>query len=176
MNVLVITMMIPFVRTIEDALHEHLVEQLHLQGISAETIRIPVTADSAERLIDEMVVCRSLQVINVDRIIALNFPAYLVPHADKVCWLTDYWKHVDDSMECGGFRIPKTPRGKEIARLIQSSDNECLGQARRLFAASSSIRDRLKACSGLESDILMLPSKGANPSLTWGATIKRLLS
>jgi hypothetical protein len=176
MNVLILTTMVSFSHHAGDEWQRNLVRQLHLHGVSAEMIRIPVTPDSAERIVDEMMICRSLQLLNVDRVIALRFPAYLVPHPDKVCWLTDYWEEVEGAMECGGLRIPNTPRGKDIARIIGHSDNECLGRARSLFAGTPSIRDRLKARNGLDAEILTLPSPSSDAESTWGAAIKRILA
>src|SRR5206468_2357538 len=35
----------------------------------------------------EMLIARTLRLYNVDRVIALKFPAYLIPHHDKRLWL-----------------------------------------------------------------------------------------
>ena len=171
MNLLVMTAAELFVRDPADDLQQALIENLIRLGIKAETIRMPITARSAERLIDDMVVCRSLQLLNVDRVIALRFPAYLVPHPEKVCWLVDHWSERYDTPN-GTVRIPDSARGLEIRRLIEESDRECLGGLHRLFAASPLIREQVKASNGLDADVLPLPTDNAK----WDETIDRLLS
>ena len=140
MNVLVLTAAELFVPNAMDRVQQDLVGTLRRFGINAEGVRIPLTAQSPERLIDDMVVCRSLQLLNVDRVIALRFPAYLVPHPNKVCWLIEDWAERYDSPNASGMRISDSARGAEIRRMLEESDRECLGGLRRFFAGTSSIR------------------------------------
>ena len=50
----------------------------------AELLRIPFAWDPPERLIGQMVMNLSFRLDQADRVIPLKFPAYLIPHRDKV--------------------------------------------------------------------------------------------
>ena len=84
MKVLVLSTKVPFVHGGAEELFDHLVRNLQAAGVEAEGMRLPFTWNPAERLIDEMLIARRLCVSRVDRVIALKFPAYLVPAPDKV--------------------------------------------------------------------------------------------
>jgi hypothetical protein len=172
MNIVVLTAARPFASDVANELQRHLVNNLRRHGVNSEAIRIPTAADSPEHLIDNMVMCRALQLANVDRVIALRFPAYLVAHPSKVCWVIHPWHEADRAADSSC--IPNTPRGHEIRRIIQHSDSECLGQARKLFAGSSLISEQLKVRNGLNSEVLTPPLLSSDVS--WTATIKKLLS
>ena len=70
MKVLVLSTMVPFVHGGAEELCDHLVGNLRLAGVDAEAFRIPFTWNPADRLIDEMVIARTLRLDNVDRVIA----------------------------------------------------------------------------------------------------------
>jgi hypothetical protein len=62
-----------------EILRDRLVSQLQAANVDAEAISIPFTSIPSERLIEEMLMARSPRLTNADRVIALRFPAYLVP-------------------------------------------------------------------------------------------------
>src|SRR5215207_5445071 len=111
--------MAPFIWGGAEELTHHLVRNLTAHGIQAEAMRIPFSWEPAERLIDETLLCRSLKVVNTDRVIALKFPAYLVPHDNKVFWLLHQYRQVYDLWDVGQSNIPDTERGREIRRVIR---------------------------------------------------------
>ena len=80
--------MAPFVRGGAEELASHLCARLNsTRGAIAEVLRVPFSWEPFERLADEIFLNRTLQLSNVDRVIGLKFPAYLVPHHTKVLWL-----------------------------------------------------------------------------------------
>ena len=83
MKVLVIDSMTPFVHGDAEELADHLVRNLNLHGAEAELLRIPFRSEPEERLLEEMIICSNLKIVNVDRVIALRFPAYLIPFPRK---------------------------------------------------------------------------------------------
>jgi hypothetical protein len=87
-NVLIANIMSPFVRGAAEELADHLCARLNrTAGVQAELLRIPFALEPFERLPDEIFLNRMLQLHNVDRMIALKFPAYLIPHEKKAVWL-----------------------------------------------------------------------------------------
>jgi hypothetical protein len=169
-NIAILTAAAPFTPDPDRALTQQLTDLLQRRGANAEVIRIPAASPPTERRIDDMVICRSLGLSNVDRVIALRFPAYLVAHPCKVCWLLEPWP--TEAAEVS--RKTDTPREREIERLVAASDGECLRAAHRLFAGSTAVRAHLKARNGLDCQVLVPPPPDSGSG--WDAALDKLLS
>ena len=97
MKVLVVNNAAPFIRGGAEELADHLVRQLNAtKGVESELLRLPFAWDPAERLVEEVLIHRAMRLINVDRVIALKFPAYLVPHDHKTLWLLHQFRQAYD--------------------------------------------------------------------------------
>ena len=134
MRVLVLSTMVPFVHGGAEELFNHLVRNLQATaGIEAEGFRIPFTWNPAEQLIDEMLIARRLRLDNVDRLITLKFPVYLVPWHDKVLWLLHQYRQAYDLLDTGQSNIPDDTRGAQIVAAIRTAHPH---QCTHHFAAS----------------------------------------
>ena len=157
MNVLVLNNMVPFLKGGAEALAAQLVRNLNeTPGIQAELIRIPFKWEPAERLIEEILICRSLRMYGGDLVIGLKFPAYLIPHDRKRLWLLHQFRQAYDLWDLGQSNIPKTPRGHEIRQAVIEADNHCFPDCEKIFA-SRVVANRLQRYNGLDSEILMAP-------------------
>ncbi len=152
-----LTTRVAFIHGGAEELRDHLVTNLRLRGIEAEAMSIPFTWDPAERLIEEMWIARTLEVSNADRVIALKFPAYLIPHANKVLWVLHQYRQAYDLWDAGQSNIPDTPRGKEIRRMIRTADALAFAESRALFTLSPTGQDRLRRYNGVQATILPQP-------------------
>lgn len=157
MNVLVLNNMAPYVWGGAEELAFHLVRNLRLSRVNAEVMRIPFSWNPAERLIDEIALCRMLRLFNVDRVIALKFPAYHVPHDQKVLWLLHQYRQAYDLRDAGQSNIPNSDRGREIRRLVQEADNATFSAAQCIFTNSAITASRLLRYNGFSSEVLMPP-------------------
>jgi glycosyltransferase involved in cell wall biosynthesis len=149
--------MVPFVHGGAEELCDHLVHNLRLVGAIAEAFRIPFTWDPAERLIDEMMIARCLRIRNVDRVIALKFPAYLVPWHDKVLWLLHQYRQAYDLRDVGQSNIGNDARGEQIVAAIRAGDMLAFSEARQIFTISPTISQRLQHYNGVNSSVLRQP-------------------
>jgi glycosyltransferase involved in cell wall biosynthesis len=157
MKVLVLTTMVPFVHGGAEELCVNLVHQLRAHGAEAEAMALPFTWEPAERLIEEMLIARSLRITNTDRVIALKFPTWLIDHPSKTVWLLHQYRQAYDLLDAGQSNIPATPRGEEILRAIQTADASGLSQVRHLYANSRVTADRLWHYNGLVGTVLPPP-------------------
>lgn len=158
MKILVLNNMAPFIRGGAEELADHLVANLNrAPGVEAELVRVPFRWDPAEQLIEQMTLCRLLAAQDADRVVALKFPAYLVPHAEKTIWLLHQYRQAYDLWDSGHSNIPDTARGREIKRLIAASDDACFAGARKIYCNSAVTRDRLRKYNGFAADVLMPP-------------------
>ncbi|RDJ25197.1 glycosyltransferase [Bosea caraganae] len=156
MKVLVLNSRVPFVRGGAEALSRELVLQLRMAGHEAEEMRIPFSWNPAERLVDEMLIARNLRIENVDRVIALKFPVYLVPHPNRVVWLLHQYRQAYDLFDAGMSNIPDDASGEAIRGAIRLADEEAFRSARRLFAISEAAK-RLSRYHGIEAEVLSAP-------------------
>ena len=157
MKVLVLNNMVPFLRGGAEALAEEIVRRLNVtHGIQAELVRIPFKWEPAERLIDEMLICRSLRLYNTDLMIGLKFPAYLVPHHHKRIWLLHQYRQAYDLWDAGQSNIPNTPRGRIIRQAVIEADNRCMPDCEKIFATRL-VANRLLHYNRFDSEIMMAP-------------------
>jgi glycosyltransferase involved in cell wall biosynthesis len=158
MKILVLNNAAPFIRGGAEELADHLVLRLRkIRGIEAELLRLPFNWNPAERLIEEMLLHRQLRLTNVDRVIALKFPAYLVPHKRKTLWLLHQFRQAYDLYLEGHTHIGFDERGREIVQAIRSEDNRCFAESEAIYVNSPVTQKRLKTFNDVDSRVLYPP-------------------
>ena len=158
MRVLVVNNMSPFLWGGAEELAAHLVIQLNgTKGVSAELVRVPFRWEPPDRILEEMFICKSLRLARVDRLIALKFPAYLIPHEDKSLWLLHQYRQAYDLRGSHLTNLPPGPRGDEICGLIKANDNACFRSCSRIFVNSAVTQQRLRSFNGFGSELLLPP-------------------
>lgn len=156
MKVLVVNNMAPFVRGGAELLAEHLIKHLQIAGHHAELLRVPFQWEPATRIPSQMLMARAFELGNVDHVIALKFPAYLIEHPSKTIWLVHQYRQAYDLYDAGHGNLPGQT-GEDIRRLIRNADEQCFRGARRLFAISDVTQQRLADYNGLHAEILRAP-------------------
>jgi len=150
--------MAPFVRGGAEELASNLCARLNsTPGVIAEVLRVPFSWEPFERLADEIFLNRTLRLSNVDKAIGLKFPAYLIPHENKVLWVLHQFRQAYDLRDRGESNIPQTPAGEKICELIRRADAEVFSASHRIFAQSVVTRERMKRYNGVEAPVLMQP-------------------
>ena len=157
MKVLVLNAMVPFVRGGAEMLADELVARLRCRRHDAELMRIPFAWDPLERVTDEMLACQMLQIDNADRVVALKFPAYLVPHPDKTLWLLHQFRQVYDLWPRPEQRSADHAAQHPIRAAVQSADNACVDASRRVFVNSPTTQNRLATFNNRSSEVLRPP-------------------
>lgn len=157
MKVLVVNNLAPFTWGGAEELADHLVRNLRVGGVEAELLRIPFAWDPPERLIDQMAMNQGFRLDRADRVIALKFPAYLIPHRDKVFWLLHQYRQAYDLWDAGQSNIPDTPQGLRVRAAIRAADGEAFAAATRIYTNSQVTSARLRRYNGVDSQVLMPP-------------------
>lgn len=157
MKVLVVNNMAPFLKGGAEALADQLVRSLNAtRGVQAELVRIPFKWEPAERLIEEILICRSMRLYDIDLMIGLKFPAYLVPHNRKRLWLLHQYRQAYDLWDVGDSNIPDTERGREIRQAVIEADNRCFPDCEKILAPRV-VANRLLHYNGFDAEIMMAP-------------------
>lgn len=157
MKVLIVNNMAPFVSGGAEAMAAYLKKNLEIAGHKAEVLRIPFQWEPAGRIPSQMLMARAFELDNVDHVIAMKFPAYLVPHPRKTLWLVHQYRQAYDLYDAGQSNLPAGQAGTDIRRVIRNADDECFRDARRIFAISDVTRDRLAKYNGFSSTVLRAP-------------------
>ena len=171
MNVLVTLARQPFARTAAAILAETLVARLcEADGVRAESMTLPVGPGEGERLLDAAAQCGMLRTVNADRMIALNFPAYLMPYESKVVWLAA----AEDlpAPACG--ERAQHGRPAEIARILAHADGNALLRAERLFCGSAGLAAQIRRWCGARAEVMPVPD--ADDRAGWAAAVTRLVA
>ena len=156
MKILILSNRVPFVHGGAEELSVNLLRQLRLAGHEAEEFRIPFAWTPHERLYEEMLIARQLRIANVDRVIALKFPAYLVEHHCKVVWLLHQYRQAYDLFEVGQTDIPSNAEGDVLRTAIRYADEKAFKEAHRLYAIAEA-RKRLAKFHSIEAEELSAP-------------------
>jgi glycosyltransferase involved in cell wall biosynthesis len=168
MKVLVVNNMAPFVWGGAEELASHLAKNLELAGHEAEVLRIPFQWEPASRIPSQMLMVRGFELANVDRVIALKFPAYLIRHPHKTLWLLHQYRQAYDLYDAGQTNLPPSEAGNEIRGLIRNADNESFREARQIYTNSEVTRERLRHYNGFDAQVLLPPLN--DPELFAGGT------
>lgn len=157
MRVLVVNNMSPFIWGGAEELALHLQKHLIAAGHEAEILRIPFQWEPATKIPSQMLMVRAFELWNVDRVIALKFPAYLIRHPNKTIWLLHQYRQAYDLFDVGQSNLPSGPMGKDLRVLIKNADNECFKECGRIFTNSEVTRQRLKKYNGVDAKVLLPP-------------------
>lgn len=157
MKVLVVNSMAPFVWGGAEELATHLKKNLIIAGHQAEILRIPFQWEPATKIPSQMLMVRTFELSNVDHVIALKFPAYLIRHPKKTLWLLHQYRQAYDLHDAGQGNLPVGDTGRELQALIRNADNETFAESRNIFTNSDVTRQRLLKYNGFDAEVLLPP-------------------
>lgn len=157
MKILIVNNMAPFVWGGAEELAFHLQKNIVLAGHQSEILRIPFQWEPATVIPSQMMMVRAFELINVDHVIALKFPAYYIRHPKKTLWLLHQYRQAYDLFDSGHTNIPAGALGKDLRTLIHNADNESFHECKNVFTNSQVTKDRLKKYNGFNSKILLPP-------------------
>jgi hypothetical protein len=162
MKIAVLNSCVPFLRGGAEHLAEALAAKLVEYGHNALLVRIPFRWEPPEKIIEHILACRLMRLPNVDRAIAFKFPAYYIPHSDKVLWLLHQFRQAYDFWGTQFQGLPDSTEGRDIRNTIIRADNSYLSEAKKIFANSEVTAGRLKKFNNLEATVLYPPLLNQN--------------
>jgi len=166
MRILIATVKVPFVQGGAESYSAGLRQAFIAAGHAAEIVAIPFKWYPPERILDQMLACRLLDLTEtagspVDRLIALKFPAYLIPHPRKVIWLLHQHRQAYDLWQHPLNDLDKYDNGEDVRTAIQRADTELIPLARRILSSSRNVALRLRTYCGIEAQPLYHPPPDA---------------
>ena len=173
MRIAVCRPQVPFVQGGAELMADDLVAALRARGHEAELVTIPFKWYPGTRVLDQAFLWRLVDLTEadgrpIDRVIATKFPAYWVRHPNKVTWVLHQFRQAYDYDRTELGQFSESPEDRATRRAIERLDNTALGEARRVFATSRNVADRLRRHNGIEAELLphppqSLPYREAEP-------------
>ena len=162
MRVAVCAPQVPFVRGGAELMAEDLVAAFRQRGHEAELVTIPFKWYPGTRVLDQAFLWRLVDLTEsdgrpIDRVIATKFPAYCVRHPNKVAWVLHQFRQAYDYDRTALGQFSESPEDRATRRAIERLDSVALGEARRVFATSRNVADRLQRFNGVDAEPLPHP-------------------
>jgi len=161
MRALILTTQVPFVRGGAEVLAEGLCNGIKAIGHDAVIVAIPFADYPLTAVVDQMLACRLLHITRfagkpIDRVIGLKFPAYYVPHPNKVMWIVhqhksvyEFWNHT--------YGASRSPDGAAARAAIREADQRFIPEARAVYTISETVSRRMRDFCKIDSTPLYPP-------------------
>ena len=162
MRILIATVQVPFIRGGAEIHAEGLRDALREAGHETELLSIPFKWYPPEKIVDHILACRLLDVsevagTKVDLLIGLKFPAYLIPHPNKVLWILHQHRTAYELWDHALSDLVYYPNGSQVREVIEQADRKLIPEARAIFANSRNVAWRLKKFCDIDSTPLYHP-------------------
>ena len=162
MRIAVCAPQVPFVRGGAEIFSERLVDELRKREHEVELVTVPFKWYPGERVLTQAFLWRLLDLEEaegapIDLVIATKFPSYVIRHPNKIVWLLHQFRQAYELDRTSLGQFGESPEERAIRRKVQQLDKVALGEARKLFATSRNVADRLERSTGLPAEVLPHP-------------------
>ena len=167
MRVVIATAQVPFVRGGAEMHAAGLQAALAEAGHDVDLVRVPFKWYPPERILDHILAARLLDLTEscgtrIDLVIGLKFPAYLLPHPNKVLWILHQHRTAYELWGSEVCDLVHFPNGQEVRDAIRAADQAFIPEARAVYANSRTVAGRLMHFCGIESEPLYHPPPAAD--------------
>lgn len=160
MRVIILNVQAPFVRGGAEYLADSLRDKIEARGHRVEIVRVPFKWYPASVIPRQIMACRLLRLdaaYSPDLVIALKFPAYLVPAPRKKLWLLHQFRQAYDLWGTPYQDLPSTPEGVAVRDMVRAADNRYLREVEAIYTNSRIVAGRLKRFNGIEATGVLYP-------------------
>ena len=161
-SILICTTQVPFTSGGAEAHVEGLRRALIAAGYVAEVVALPFKWYPPTEIMRGAMAWRMLDITAangkpVDLVIGMKFPAYLVAHPKKVLWIMHQYRTAYNLWGTPFDDLSTYPEGARVREWIHHCDRRFIPEARKVFANSCAVADRLKRYNDIESEPLYHP-------------------
>jgi glycosyltransferase involved in cell wall biosynthesis len=161
-NILICTTQVPFTTGGAELHVEGLRRSLIEAGYNAEVVALPFKWYPPGEIMRSAFAWRMLDLSEangkpVDLVIGMKFPAYLVAHERKVLWIIHQHRSAYNLWNTPFDDLSTYPDGAQVREWIHNADNRLIPEAKRVFANSRTVADRLRGYNKIESQPLYHP-------------------
>lgn len=162
MKIAITTVQIPFVSGGAEYHAQNLRNALIRNGHEAEIITMPFN-DNPDYMLENYIIASRLMDVRSswggvhDLCIGMRFPAYFMPHPNKVIWALHQHRQVYDLFDTQYSSIKNDVRGRELKKIVTNADNKYIREAKRVYANSYNVAARMKKYNNIDSTPLYHP-------------------
>ena len=161
-NILICTTQVPFTSGGAESHVEGLRHALIAAGYRAEVVALPFKWYPPTEIMRGAMAWRMLDLSTangkpVDLVIGMKFPAYLVAHERKVLWIMHQYRAAYNLWGTPFDDLSTYPEGARVREWIEHCDRNFIPEARKVFANSRTVAERLKRYNNIESEPLYHP-------------------
>lgn len=161
-NVIIATTQVPFTTGGAEAHVEGLRLALIRAGYNAEVVALPFKWYPPSEIMRSALAWRLLDLSEangkpVDLVIGMKFPAYLVAHERKVLWIMHQHRSAYNLWDTPFDDLSTYMDGAHVREWIRQADNRLIPEAKKVFANSKTVADRLRRFNRIESQPLYHP-------------------
>ena len=162
MRIVVVNTQAPFVTGGAEEHARRLLEELRAKGHQAEAVTIPFNWSSPDAIIEHAVAAANIDLSGffgeqIDLMIGLRFPAYLMRHPNKAIWLIHQYREAYDLWDAGRSGLRNDPTGNLVRQIITDMDTKAMSDVVRLYANSRNVANRLGKYNALKAPALYHP-------------------
>lgn len=164
MNIAVLNTQIPFCVGGAEVLADDLVDALNARGHRACLVTVPFKWYPQQSLIDNIIACKLLDIadyngVEVDQVIALKFPLWLIEHHNKALWILHQHRTAYELWDTPFNDLAAMPDGNKVRSLITREDNAAFAACQGIYTISQTVSDRLWKFNQVESRPLYPPPR-----------------
>jgi glycosyltransferase involved in cell wall biosynthesis len=162
MRIAVCAPQVPFERGGTEILAETLADELREREHDVAVVTLPFKWYPEARVLREALMWRLVDLEEaqerpVDLVIATKFPSYAIRHSNKVVWLVHQFRQAYELDRADFGQFGERSFDRATVRAVHRLDRRMLGEAKRLFAISRNVAERLQRSTGLEAEVLPPP-------------------
>ncbi len=162
MRILICTTQVPFTTGGAESHVEGLRRALIEAGYNAEVVALPFKWYPPTEIMRGAMAWRMLDLSAangqpVDLVIGMKFPAYVVAHERKVLWILHQHRSAYNLWGTQFDDLSTYPEGVRIREWIKHCDERFIPEAKKVFANSRKVAERLKHFNNIDSEPLYHP-------------------
>jgi len=162
MRIVITTVQVPFITGGAEYHANNLKTALQNHGHEVEIVTMPFMDQPVELIEDHIVAARLMDIEanwagRVDLCIGLKFPAYYMPHSNKVIWALHQYRAAYDLFDTAYSELKNDKYGNRIKRIVTNADNLYLNEAKRIYANSVNVANRMKKNNEIKATPLYHP-------------------
>lgn len=164
MNVLILNTQVPFCYGGAEVLAEDLEAQLNAAGHRAEIMTLPFKWYPQQTLANTILATKLMDVSNfngvtIDKVIALKFPMWLIPHPEMSLWILHQHRAAYDLWDSNLSDLAAMPDGKALRDMIRREDTAAIHGCKGVYTISRNVTGRLKQFNNIASEVLYPPPR-----------------
>jgi glycosyltransferase involved in cell wall biosynthesis len=157
MKLAVVNTVSPFISGGAEHIADSLVAKLGEYGHEAALVRVFFLDNPLEAIPRTILAARLMRIPNVERIICLKFPAFYIPHPNKILWILHQYRGAYELWNTDFKSLPLDATGQRIRDIVRSADKEFLLEARKIYTNHEVTAKRLLDWNGILAEPMLCP-------------------